>query len=114
MEIDKEALQKSFKLYDKDVIVEIIDLFFEEYPERIKSLEEAISQKDHELLKTTAHSIKGVVSHFHAEGPRSLAKDLEEKGTNQDMTGVESIFGQLKEKADKMLEELEEIKKEYQ
>lgn len=114
MEIDKEALQKSFKLYDKDVIVEIIDLFFEEYPERVKSLEEAINQKDYDLLKTTAHSLKGVISHFHAEEPRSLAKELEDKGTNHDMTGVESVFRQLKEKADKMLEELKEIKKEYQ
>ena len=114
MEIDKGALQESFKLYDKEVIVEIIDLFFEEYPERIESLKNAIRQKNYDELKSTAHGLKGVISHFHAEDARALAKSLEDMGANQDMTEAEPTFNKLKEKTSNMLEELKEIKKEYQ
>ncbi len=114
MEIDKGALQESFKLYDKEVIIEIIDLFFEEYPERMESLQSAIEKQSYDELKSTAHGLKGVVSHFHAEEVRALAKSLEDMGTNQDMSDAESTFKQLKEKTANMLEELKEIKKEYQ
>lgn len=113
MEIDKAALQESFKAYDKEVIVEIIDLFFEEYPERLKSIEEAIRQQDAETLRTTAHSLKGVIAHFHAEEAHSLAKALEDKGTNETFEGTDEILSQLKEKINHIEEELKKIKEEY-
>lgn len=114
MEIDKAAFQESFKVYDNEVIVEIIDLFFEEYPERLKSLEEAIRQHDAETLRTTAHGLKGVIAHFHADEAHSLAKNLESKGASKTMKETDKILDQLKEKTDRIAEELKEIKKEYQ
>ncbi|MDZ7775309.1 MAG: Hpt domain-containing protein [Bacteroidales bacterium] len=114
MVIDIASLKESFDLYDKETIIEIIDLFFEEYPERVKQLNKATETQDAELLRTSAHSLKGVISHFHAEKPRQLAKELEDKGAAQDFEAVEETKQALMEQIDQMLEELKEFKKEYQ
>jgi len=56
MIIDKVALNDSFEIYDKETILEIIEIFFEEYPGRVKQLNTAIEKKDSALLRTSAHS----------------------------------------------------------
>ena len=114
MVINKAALKESFEVYDKETILEIIDLFYEEYPERVKQLNSALKEQDAELLRTSAHSLKGVIAHFHAEEPRKLAKDLEEKGAAKDFEGTEQIKNKLLNQIEEMLEELKEIKKEYE
>ncbi len=114
MAINKELLQETFDIYDNETIVEIINIFFEEHPDRIKALDEATSNKDSELLRTTAHGLKGVISHFHAEEARSLAKKLEDKGAEGDFSGTEEIKEKLFHELDEMMEELKEIKKKYQ
>jgi HPt (histidine-containing phosphotransfer) domain-containing protein len=114
MAINKELLQETFDIYDNETIVEIINIFFEEHPGRIKALDEATNNKDSELLRTTAHGLKGVISHFHAEEARNLAKKLEDKGTEGNFNGTDEIKEKLYRELDKMMEELEEIKKNYQ
>ena len=114
MAINREKLQESFQIYDKEIVVEIIDLFFEEYPERVEALDKATSTYDSELLRDTAHGLKGVISHFHAEQARKLSQRLEEMGASESFDGAEetkkALFAELKE----MVEELKEIKKAYQ
>jgi len=114
MAINQELLRETFDIYDKETIIEIINIFFEEYPERIEALNEATSNKDSEKLRTTAHGLKGVISHFHAEEARGLAKQLEEKGMEGDFEDVEDIKTKLFEQMDEMIVELKEIKKNYE
>ncbi|MFW5975053.1 MAG: Hpt domain-containing protein [Bacteroidota bacterium] len=114
MVINKEALSDSFEVYDKETILEIIDLFFEEYPKRVKQLNTALQKHDAELLRTSAHSLKGVIAHFHAEEPHKLAKILEDKGAAQDLENSEQIKNTLLSQIEEMLKELKEIKKDYE
>ncbi len=114
MVIDKAALKESFEVYDKETILEIIEIFFDEYPGRVKQLNTAIEDQDSELLRTSAHSLKGVISHFYAEEPRNLAKELEKKGAAKDFEGTEQIKDKLLNQIEQMLEELGQIKKNYE
>ncbi|MGM0566138.1 MAG: Hpt domain-containing protein [Bacteroidota bacterium] len=114
MVIDKAALKESFEIYDKETILEIIELFFEEYPERVKQLNSALKEQDAELLRTSAHSLKGVIAHFHADEPRKLAKELEDKGAAKDLEGTEQVKDKLLNQIEQMLDELEQIKKDYE
>ncbi len=113
MIIDKDALIKSFEAYTPDIVGEIIDIFLEEYPEKMSSLEESLDKKDTELLRTTAHGFKGVLAHFSAEKPWSLTKELEIKGQNKDFDNVDEIIARLKVDTEAMIEELKEIKEQY-
>ncbi len=113
MVIDKEAMIQSFELYTKDIVAEIIDIFFMEYPDRIENLEKSVSESDADLLRSTAHGFKGVISHFSAHEPWAISKELEEKGKYEDFSGVPALIEQLKSSCEQMLKELGQIKEEH-
>ena len=110
MMIDKEQFKSTYKPFDKEVVVEIIDIFIQEWPERYKELDKNIQNTDFESLRFNAHSLKGVVANFLAEEPRSLARQLEENAKDN----IDDNNKQILEKLDKdilqMIEELKELR----
>jgi HPt (histidine-containing phosphotransfer) domain-containing protein len=112
--IDKEKFLENFQYFDNEVILEIINIFIDEYPERMEILRKNIDEKDFDQLKFNAHSLKGVVANFVAPEVQELARQLEMKGAGQDLSDVEKLFAELQEKTGILVEELEEIKKEYE
>ncbi len=80
----------------------------------METLRKNIDEKDFEQLKFNAHSLKGVVANFVAPEVQELARQLEMKGANKDLTDVESLFNELKEKSALVVEELKELKKDFE
>lgn len=111
--IEKKRFQENFQYFDKEVVLEIINLFIEEYPERMLTIRKNIEQKDFDQLRFNAHSLKGVVANFIAPEVHALAKSLEMKGTSKDSSDIDTLYSELKGKADVMVEELTELKKNY-
>lgn len=112
--IDKSAFLDTFQYFDKPIVVEIIDIFFNEYPERIQKIEKAIREKDFTALKFDAHSMKGVIANFVAEEPHQLAKELEIKGNEQDSSGLDELFEALKKSTIALMEDLKELRPEFE
>ncbi len=112
--IDKKQFMDNFQYFDNEVILEIINIFIDEYPERMETLRKNIADKDFDQLKFNAHSLKGVVANFVAPEVQELARQLELKGAHKDLTGAEDIYRELKEKADIVVEELNELKKNFE
>lgn len=123
--IDKENFYLSFKVFDKSVVVEIIDLFIEEYPDRIAKLTASIKEKDYAALKFAAHSLKGVVANFIALEVVNQARELENLAASKvnntmEITDtaleeqVNNIFNILKDSLVVFVEELKQLKTEYQ
>ncbi len=77
--INKESLLETFQYFDKSIVVEIIDIFINEQPTRMATIEKAIHNKDFDTIKFEAHSLKGVIANFVAEVPHNQAKELEIK-----------------------------------
>lgn len=78
--IDRKKLQENFEYFDKEMVLEIIDIFINEYPDRIAKIKSDIAEKDLVALKFDAHSIKGVVANFQRDGEVTLlAAELEEQ-----------------------------------
>ncbi len=113
MIINKEQFQENFKFFDKEIIVEIIDLFIEEFDERMMNLKSNIEASDMEQLAFHAHSLKGVISNFVAEEPRELAKTLEEKAKEKDQSGLIDLYNKLYNSTSKLLDELKDIRLIY-
>jgi len=114
MIIDRENFDNNYKIFDKEIVVEIIDIFIEEYPDRIESFTKAIKTEDSELLRTTAHGFKGVLGNFFANNPYELAKKLEAKGKSADFSDVETLFKELQDYCTDLIQELETIRYDYQ
>jgi chemotaxis protein histidine kinase CheA len=75
--INKQLFIDTFKVFDREVIVEIINIFFEEYPLRIEKMEKNMAELDYKGLAFNAHSLKGVVSNFSAPALVELAREVE-------------------------------------
>ncbi len=112
--IEKERFLENFQYFDKEVVLDIINIFLEEYPDRIRMIRTNIDQQDFDQLRFNAHSLKGVVANFVAPEVQSAAKAMEMKGTNKDLSDIDDLYTVLKEKADVMIEELADLKKNFQ
>lgn len=111
--IDNKQFTDNFQYFDKEIVLEIIDIFINEYPDRIKSISETIEQQDFDNLRFNAHSIKGVIANFIAVDVQEIARDIEMKGANKDITGVAELFETFKTKSAAMLEELKVLRENY-
>ncbi len=111
--IDKTQFVQNFEYFDKEIVAEIIDIFINEYPDRIISIAESIASKDYDNLKFSAHSIKGVIANFVAVDVEQMARQLEMMGTEKNMDGVDELFEEFKISSAGLVEELKEIKEQY-
>jgi HPt (histidine-containing phosphotransfer) domain-containing protein len=114
MAIDKEKFKENFSYFDKEIVLEIINMFIDEYPDRMEKIRKNIEERDFDELKFNAHSIKGVISNFVAEDARLAAKSLEDKGAAKDDSDLETLYEDLKQKAGEVYNDLLELKKEYE
>lgn len=102
-----------YENFDKEVVIEIIDIFLKEYPERISLLEADIVNRNFDGLYKHAHSVKGVISNFYDENARQWALQMETKGKNLDASGLEDIFRNFKLACDSLIAELQQIREQY-
>ncbi len=112
--IQKEKFIENFQYFDKEIVADIINIFIDEYPERMETIKKNIDEKDFKQLGFNAHSLKGVIANFVAPEPHELARRLEMKGKNNDGEGVEELYGELKQKCDILVEELKELKRNFE
>lgn len=111
--IDKTTFSANYEIFDKEIVKEIIEIYIQEYPDRIINLQKNIEEKDLESLYKNAHSLKGVTANFFDKDTEDLARQLESKGKEGDDSGIEAIFEQLKITSEKLVAELKELIKEY-
>lgn len=111
--IDREKLQQNFQYFDKETIIEIIDIFFSEYPERVEKITKNIQDGDFTQLKFNAHSLKGVVANFQDPVTIDLSRKLDDMAKNQVAAGLPELFEDLKKACDKLMDELNALKAEY-
>jgi hypothetical protein len=120
--INKQLFIDNFKVFDKEIVVEIINIFFEEYPERVEKMDKNIAENNYKDLAFNAHSLKGVVSNFAAPELFDLARELEKMSTtvrdgNTDPDLIYKIsigYPKMTEATADFYTDLKEIVKHYQ
>lgn len=110
--IDRKKFNENFVYLDKEVIVEIIDIFLNEYKERLKTLQDNISAMDWANLKFNAHSLKGVIANFMDPQTIELSRALDERAKLQDDNGLQELYTNLKTATESLVAELLDLKKE--
>jgi two-component system sensor histidine kinase/response regulator len=88
---------------DRELMVEIIDLFLEERKQQVLEMREALKAVDWESLAKLAHTIKGSLGSLHAPRARARAQELEIAARDQKSELARQWFTAL----ERDLEELE-------
>lgn len=82
---------------DRELLEEIIGLFFGNYPSQLAELHEAIRRRDPQSLQSVAHAIKGSVGNFGAHAAVEVAQRLETMGREGDLATAEAVCTELEE-----------------
>jgi histidine phosphotransfer protein HptB len=80
-----EALKESM---GADFINELVQAYFEETPQLLAKLQQALAGQDCELFRQAAHSIKSTSNSFGALAFGDLAKELEMMGRAANLEGA--------------------------
>ena len=111
--IDRKRFNESFQYFDNDVIIEVIDVFLNEFEERLNKLHTAITENDLPEIIFQAHSFKGVFGTFCAAEPFELSSKIEELAKNNISAGLPELFTRLHTATFELAKELREIKNEF-
>jgi HPt (histidine-containing phosphotransfer) domain-containing protein len=80
---------------DEPLLVELIAIFFEEYPKFATRLTGSLSQKDFVTLREAAHSLKGSLGYLGAAHGESLAMAVEQASVARDAARAGELVAQL-------------------
>jgi nitrate reductase NapAB chaperone NapD len=94
---------------DTGFVIQMVSLILDEAPERLKSLGEAIQNRDFAIIKTSAHRLKNLVIPVQMERAKDLATSIEECSYNaENLQLIVSYYAELKEIINAVLEPLRE------
>ena len=87
---DPQAIEDLRALNPEDpaFLKELIDLFIQDVPGRIAEIEQALANKNSELLTRAAHTIKGSCSSFGATNLREISHTMEMQGKASDFAAA--------------------------
>jgi histidine phosphotransfer protein HptB len=101
-----EALKESM---GADFISELLQVYYEETPQLLSKLQQALARQDCEAFRMAAHSIKSTSNSFGAMQLGVQAKELEMMGREQELYGAPEKVEALANSYQQVRETLEEL-----
>jgi PAS domain S-box-containing protein len=98
---------------NRDLLQEIIGLFFDEMPRLLSAIHEAIGGRDAKALERAAHTLKGAMGNLSAKEAFAAALRLEMLGHGGDLTNVEAVYAEVEKAIDRLKGVLAPLKEEY-
>jgi len=91
---------------DRDLLLELIDVFFEDAPQRIEALRRALADRDADALYKAAHALKGSAGNFGAPTVVGRANRLEALARENDLDAAALEFEFLETDMNQLVAEL--------
>lgn len=98
---------------DKELLLELLDIYEEDYGPKREGIEKAIAEKNYEDIRGIAHSLKGASGNISAKSVREIFSILEEKGQKCDLTGMEDDLVQLDQRYSDLKKRIDELREEF-
>jgi len=80
---------------DKELFLELVSVFRENYPTELSSIRDAIGLNDSEALRRASHHFKGTLSALAARPASDAAVRLEDMGRDADLSQAEAAFDHI-------------------
>jgi len=91
---------------DRELLHEILELFFEETPGLMEQIRGAFAAGDVKTLERAAHSLKGSVGAFGARAAGEAAQNLETAAREKDLAGAAPALAALEPETARLTEAL--------
>ena len=96
---------------DWELLMELLDIFSEDYTEKREVLNELIQEKNFEEVRNIAHSIKGAAGNISAKSIHATCEKIEKLAEGDDLTTVKGLLPQLDKQFVDLQGCIEELKK---
>ena len=96
---------------DRDLLHEIVGLFFESAPELIAQAKVAADSQNMEELERAAHTIKGMIGNFGAQDSYAAALSLEQAAREGDSTNASALCAELARQITRLEQALQILQK---
>jgi two-component system sensor histidine kinase/response regulator len=110
--IDRKALMVRLN-NDVELLQELIIFFLQDYHRLIHDIESAIKEKDVQILRIAAHTLKGSLGNFCANKAFGISYKLETAGIDEDLSNAESDLSELKQEMKYVDQALRLLSEEY-
>jgi len=106
--LNSELFRSSYEDFDQEIINEIIQMFFDDYQQAIRHIQDAINQKDAQKLAQSAHKYKGTVGSMYDFELKDDVQKLEHIGKNDQIesSDTETLMAKVVEKSDLLVQQL--------
>lgn len=88
---------------DKELFFELLDIFVSDFSSKRQSLEEAIAKNDKATIEHVAHFLKGSCGNISARPLGAIFSELEKKGKDDDLEGLEKYLGEIDQKFEELM-----------
>jgi HPt (histidine-containing phosphotransfer) domain-containing protein len=89
---------------DRDVFVELCDIFLDDAPRRLAAIASAVRANDAGAVKASAHAFKGAAGVFDADAVVALARSLEQLASAGSLAGAETLYVELEARGRELIE----------
>lgn len=106
--IDRNALDK-FTQNDPELLADLAVIFVRFLPASLAKLHLANEDRDSEMLRETAHQLRGQLNYFFCDSLLQQTKELEDCGKNCQFESVEENLKQLQTGIESLLLEINDL-----
>ena len=98
---------------DKELLVELLDIYSGDYQTKRKQLTKAVKEKDFDEVKSISHSLKGASGNISAKKMREIFMVIEDKSRNNDLSGVDNLLISLDKEFELLSGKIKELKEKF-
>lgn len=99
---------------DKELLIELFEIFEEFYPERREVLNTAMGKNDFKEVKDIIHSIKGAAGNISAVTMHRICTELEERAENKDLATVKEELPALDKQFNSLKLAMQKVRNDLQ
>jgi len=98
---------------DKELLLELFEIFSEDYELKIRKLKPAIAEKNFEAVQDLIHSIKGAAGNISAKSLHAACVNIEQLASTRNIDAVEMAVSALDGHYKNLQRRMAEIKKQF-
>ena len=111
--INKEMFEMTYGSFDKEIVVEILNIFIGEHAERFIEMDKNLADGNLEILGANAHGLKGSIAQLFAEEEQAIVQEVETSGKEKQQEGIEEKYHKMKVACDQLVSEVEEYRNHF-
>jgi HPt (histidine-containing phosphotransfer) domain-containing protein len=98
---------------DKELLLELLDIYQEDFISKREALIEAVGKKDFSKIKELAHSMKGASGNISAKRMHATCLQFEQLAKEGNVAGMEDLLKAVDSQFEEIKANTEKLKKQF-